>query len=200
MVVLSPGREIQPADIPAEVRSPTQYATSDFLPAPIPRAPSTEVEGQPSIRPQLEFIFRTLVDLRVDVDELKKEFEQYQAGLPALPPGAGEVGVVYGTPPVASRGPTPVGDLSTLDVLDVGEGGAGSGEGPGAVGSGPAGGGAEREDVVVYRPGMTMEDLEREAIAAALKEVDGNRRKAADLLGIGERTLYRKIRKYELDV
>ncbi len=28
----------------------------------------------------------------------------------------------------------------------------------------------------------------------------GNRRKAAELLGIGERTLYRKISKYELDV
>ena len=52
---------------------------------------------------------------------------------------------------------------------------------------------------VVYRPGMTMEDLEREAIAAALREVRGNRRKAAELLGIGERTLYRKIAKYELE-
>jgi DNA-binding NtrC family response regulator len=44
-----------------------------------------------------------------------------------------------------------------------------------------------------------MEDLEREAIAAALASVDGNRRKAAELLGIGERTLYRKISKYDLE-
>ncbi|MFW5923595.1 MAG: helix-turn-helix domain-containing protein [Planctomycetota bacterium] len=28
--------------------------------------------------------------------------------------------------------------------------------------------------------------------------VDGNRQKASELLGIGERTLYRKIRKYDL--
>ncbi len=41
-------------------------------------------------------------------------------------------------------------------------------------------------------------DVEREAIAHALTTVDGNRRKAADLLGIGERTLYDKIKKYEL--
>ena len=47
---------------------------------------------------------------------------------------------------------------------------------------------------------MTMEDVEREAIVAALEEVGGNRRQAADLLEIGERTLYRKIRKYDLDV
>jgi DNA-binding NtrC family response regulator len=43
-----------------------------------------------------------------------------------------------------------------------------------------------------------MEDMERAAITAALKEVAGNRRKAADMLGMGERTLYRKIKQYEI--
>jgi transcriptional regulator of acetoin/glycerol metabolism len=57
----------------------------------------------------------------------------------------------------------------------------------------------DSEDVVVFRPGMTMEELERQAIAAALSSVNGNRRKAAELLGIGERTLYRKISRYERD-
>ncbi|HNX26206.1 MAG TPA: helix-turn-helix domain-containing protein, partial [Phycisphaerae bacterium] len=33
-----------------------------------------------------------------------------------------------------------------------------------------------------------------------LKMVEGNREKAADILGIGERTLYRKIKEYNLDV
>jgi two-component system response regulator HydG len=46
---------------------------------------------------------------------------------------------------------------------------------------------------------MTMDDMEREAIRAALESVGGNRRKAAELLGIGERTLYRKISRYGLD-
>jgi DNA-binding NtrC family response regulator len=50
--------------------------------------------------------------------------------------------------------------------------------------------------VVVYRPGMTLADLEKNAIIAALKEVGGNRRKAADMLAMGERTLYRKIKDY----
>ena len=39
-------------------------------------------------------------------------------------------------------------------------------------------------------------ELEREAILAALESVDGNRRRAAELLGIGERTLYDKLKKY----
>jgi len=43
---------------------------------------------------------------------------------------------------------------------------------------------------------MTMEELEEEAIRMVLHEVGGNRRKAAESLGIGERTLYRKIQKY----
>ena len=51
----------------------------------------------------------------------------------------------------------------------------------------------------MYRSGMTMEDLERAAIAAALVEVRGNRRKAAQMLAIGERTLYRKIKKFGMD-
>jgi DNA-binding NtrC family response regulator len=35
-------------------------------------------------------------------------------------------------------------------------------------------------------------------IEAALKETRGNRRRAAELLGIGERTLYRKIKEYRM--
>ena len=52
---------------------------------------------------------------------------------------------------------------------------------------------------MIYRPGMTMDEVEREAIQLVLKEVGGNRRKAAEQLGIGERTLYRKIKQFGLD-
>ena len=55
------------------------------------------------------------------------------------------------------------------------------------------------EGIVVFRPGMTMEQMEEEAIRAVLKEVGGNRRMAAEQLEIGERTLYRKIKKYGLE-
>ena len=42
-------------------------------------------------------------------------------------------------------------------------------------------------------------ELEREAIVAALTEVGGNRRKAAELLGIAERTLYDKLKRYGIE-
>ena len=41
-----------------------------------------------------------------------------------------------------------------------------------------------------------LAELEHDAILAALEAVSGNRRKAAELLGIGERTLYDKLKKY----
>ena len=54
------------------------------------------------------------------------------------------------------------------------------------------------EEPILYRAGMSMADVERAAIEAALKETKGNRRKAAEVLGIGERTLYRKLKSYAL--
>ena len=44
----------------------------------------------------------------------------------------------------------------------------------------------------------TLSNIERAAIRDALRAADGKRRKAAQLLGISERTLYRKIKEYGL--
>lgn len=44
--------------------------------------------------------------------------------------------------------------------------------------------------------GDTLADLERDAIERTLKEVGGNRRMAAERLGIGLRTLYDKLKQY----
>ncbi len=46
--------------------------------------------------------------------------------------------------------------------------------------------------------GHALEDLERKAIVETLAKTSGNREKAAKILGIGERTLYRKIKEYNL--
>ena len=58
--------------------------------------------------------------------------------------------------------------------------------------------GADGKRPVLYQPGMTMAEVERATIEAALQEYRGNRRRAAEVLGIGERTLYRKIKEYKL--
>jgi DNA-binding NtrC family response regulator len=54
-------------------------------------------------------------------------------------------------------------------------------------------------EVVPLQPGgETLDELERQAIIDALRQNRGNRRKAARTLGIGERTLYRKLREYDI--
>ena len=45
---------------------------------------------------------------------------------------------------------------------------------------------------------MTMEQAEKSAIERALAHADGNRRHAAETLGIGLRTLYDKLKRYQL--
>ncbi|RME27916.1 MAG: hypothetical protein D6800_04480, partial [Candidatus Zixiibacteriota bacterium] len=44
----------------------------------------------------------------------------------------------------------------------------------------------------------SMEEMEKALIERVLKETGGNRRETARRLGIGERTLYRKLNKYNL--
>ncbi len=46
--------------------------------------------------------------------------------------------------------------------------------------------------------GLSMADVEKMHIANTLKLTSGNREKAAKMLGIGARTLYRKLKEYEL--
>ena len=44
--------------------------------------------------------------------------------------------------------------------------------------------------------GKPLEEIEKHYITETLKLTDGNREEAAALLGIGERTLYRKLKEY----
>jgi len=174
MVVLSPGRVIRPEDIPPEIRD--ARGRSRLLPVPIVRnEPPARSDGSaPS--PELEFIFRTLVQLRMEVEDLRTRFDDYRRTRPDVPAAFTTSMPLPVHPPSQLAQPgwhiEDIEPAPTKEELEA------------------------EHDVVVYRPGMTLADLERNAITAALKEVAGNRRKAADMLGMGERTLYRKIKEY----
>ncbi len=198
MVVLAPRKPIGTEDIPREIRFPG--LERNLLPVPIASADG-ELDEQRvregnetrRVRPELEFVFRTLVELRVDMDELRREFEVYRGGtdsrleesatIPLVIPSVSGGGVEVG---MRSPGSQDQGRMGPeLPHSEAGEELALAEE-------------AER-GAVMFRPGMTMDDIEKEAIRAVLREVDGNRRKAAKSLGIGERTLYRKIQKYAIE-
>jgi len=55
-----------------------------------------------------------------------------------------------------------------------------------------------RFDVVPKSPVISIPESEKQAIANALAATEGERGKAARLLGIGRTTLYRKVKEYGL--
>jgi len=163
MVVLAPEGEIRASDIPRDIRE-HEHALSLRLVGPVRETGGGGGSGSGSGGPtagaqELEFIFRSLVELKLQVEELRRRLEERPS--------------------------------SRVEVIEVGPGSQ-----VGAVAPLPAEPAPEAD--VVYRPGMTMADVERAAIEAALRETQGNRRKAAEILGIGERTLYRKLKQYAL--
>ena len=60
-----------------------------------------------------------------------------------------------------------------------------------------AGYAAQTSTVAPQTAALTLEELEREHILHVLEESNGNRERAAAILGISSRTLYRKLREYE---
>ncbi|CAN5813920.1 sigma 54-interacting transcriptional regulator [soil metagenome] len=181
MVVLSPGRVIRPEDIPPDIRD--ARGRSRLLPVPLTR-PTARPDGGPPA--ELEFIFHTLVQLRLDVEDIRTQFDEYRRDRPAVQQAFYGYPLPASSPPAAPRtqgGGYSSAGLSARHIEDVEPE-------PSAEDL------AAEHDVVVYRPGMTLAELEKNAIVAALKEVAGNRRRAAEMLGMGERTLYRKIKEY----
>jgi len=82
--------------------------------------------------------------------------------------------------------------ISPGDVIEVGQLSGIDGESSGARPGSSAGAATAPQSAAV-----TLEELEREHILRVVKESDGNRERAAAILGISARTLYRKLREYE---
>ncbi|HVX39323.1 MAG TPA: sigma-54 dependent transcriptional regulator, partial [Gemmatimonadaceae bacterium] len=159
MVVLAPDHEIQPGDLPRHIR---EGGAARLLPVhvgPILRAQ----EG--AAGRELEFIVRSLLELKLQVEELRRRMDEQRS-----PMHEGWIGEVHPTPPL----PAPA--VAAIEPRDQ----------------------APPPNVLTIAPGTKMADIERSAIEMALKETRGNRRRAAEMLGIGERTLYRKIKEYRM--
>ena len=193
MVILAPRaprRAITVEDLPYEVRRGGSLGGGVAL----VRA-GQPAENRPE--PDMEIVLRSLIDLKADLDDLRREFEHFKAGGPddwrCTTPVVGHIRSGAGT----------FGDeLTTLEVDEPltleGPSTSAGNEIGGANESVHPGEGARRDDPAASLAGMTMEEIEREAIKSTLEATGGNRRKTAKILGIGERTLYRKIAKFDL--
>jgi len=54
------------------------------------------------------------------------------------------------------------------------------------------------QEEIAITPGTTIEDIEKALILKTLEEVEGNKTKAAELLGICLKSLYNKVKKYDI--
>jgi DNA-binding NtrC family response regulator len=166
MVVLAPGNEIRASDIPADVND----GGVNVLPMRLPVV-GTREQGTLNVGgAEFEFILRSLMELRMQVEELRRRLEDRHAPVHVIEVADHE-SVAF---PVSSA--EPIGAVGPVEPEEE----------------------PEPEPVVIYRPGMTMSEIEKAAILAVLEEHRGNRRKAAQVLGIGERTLYRKLKEFDI--
>ncbi len=147
MVVLAPGTEIRASDIPSDVLEGAHTLLPVLVSSGV-RQPSSQ---------ELEFILRSLMDLRLQVEELRRRLDDRPAKVQVIEIPESSITPLHEIVP----------ETAPPDVL--------------------------------YRTGMTMAEVEKATIGAALRESRGNRRQAAAKLGIGERTLYRKIKEYQLE-
>ncbi len=125
-----------------------------------------------------ELIYFALLDLKREVAELRAAVERNASVMPSS------------TPPVASRAVRPVEPEEPIYPVE---------DTPYHPADSQKSAAIRLPENAAIEPLPTLKDREREAIEQALDRVGGNRRKAAAILGISTRTLYRKLKEYDLE-
>ncbi len=124
-----------------------------------------------------ELIYFALLDLKREVAELRAAVERNASVMPSS------------APPVAPRAVRPVGPEEPIYPVEDTPYHPANSQDPAAI---------RVPENAAIEPLPSLKDREREAIEQALDRVGGNRRKAAAILGISTRTLYRKLNEYDL--
>ena len=182
LVFLAPRAMVEPEDLLPQLESPPPSAR--YLPVATNKTPDQS---------ERELIYFALLDLKRDVAELRNTVEhiaQSQVAGDIAPmrdahhaaPGPPQH---HATPSIAPPVVQPAATESSHKMVYP-------------VADGPYDS-EERSQHAAIEPLRTLRDLEKEAIEKALERVGSNRRKAADILGISARTLYRKLKEYGLE-
>ncbi len=176
MVVLSLGSRIRAHDIPEQIYR--RGSPERLLPIPYAGNAQQSSGGGPAAG-AVEFglLYQAVLGISKELQELKqmiisdrgRERQRENISRPSYAPPPGEI---------ERQGYTDskIHDISALGSVQFEEG----------------------EDFAAAAGAQSMREVEKKAIEQALETMNGNRRRAARLLGIGERTLYRKINEYGL--
>ena len=159
-----------------------------------------------------ELLYKILYELRGNVSDLRREMNSLRKQLDEARQLGGTSGYVSPVQPSTQVAPvsavTPVSSVSSVSpvpsvppITDLDElqhirqemaaGGMRGTYKPEAED-------AEIEEIKDENENLNLSDLSKQMIEKALERNNGNRKKAAEELGISDRTLYRKINKYKL--
>lgn len=156
-----------------------------------------------------ELLYKILYELRGNVSDLRREMNSLRKQLDEARQLGGtggyvspvqpntQVAPVSSVSPVPSVSPVssvpPITDLDELQHIrqEIATGGIRGTYKPEAED-------AEIEEIKEENENLNLSDLSKQMIEKALERNNGNRKKAAEELGISDRTLYRKINKYKL--
>lgn len=153
-----------------------------------------------------ELLYKILYELRGNVSDLRREMNSLRKQLDEARQLGGTGGYVSPVQPntqvapVSSVSPVspvssvpPITDLDELQHIrqEIATGGMRGTYKPEAED-------AEIEEIKEENENLNLSDLSKQMIEKALERNNGNRKKAAEELGISDRTLYRKINKYKL--
>ena len=171
--------------------------------------------GDHSYASERELLYKILYELRGNVSDLRREMNSLRKQLdearqlggtsgyvsPVQPnTQVAPVSTVPSVAPISSVSPVssvssvpPITDLDELQHIrqEMAAGGMRGAYKPETED-------AEIEEIKEENENLNLSDLSKQMIEKALERNNGNRKKAAEELGISDRTLYRKINKYKL--
>jgi transcriptional regulator with PAS, ATPase and Fis domain len=137
-------------------------------------------EGDHTFENEREILYKILFELRSNVNDMRREMSTLKKQIEDV---QGSTAVSSSTPlPTTQLAPTNYSPLaSSLSPLASAED-------------------AEAEEYVEPEPeNLNVNDWSRQALEKALSRNGGNRKKAAQEMGISDRTLYRRLKQYGLD-
>jgi sigma54 specific transcriptional regulator, fis family len=156
----------------------------------LPSVVSTGQRGESDFSNEREILYKVLFDMKNDLNDLKKltlELLQHGNSAQVQEDNQGLIHRIYGEGRVGKEGTPPPIEVLPVPASSV----------PKEISSFDEG--YDYEEATEEEL-FSLQEQEREMIMKTLERNEGKRKETAKALGISERTLYRKIKQYNLDV